>query len=1073
MVSLRIRLLGQFAITHATEAIVAIPHARLQELLAYLLLHRTAPISRQQLAFIFWPDSTEEQARTNLRNLWHRLRRTLPDADRFLAADELTMQWRGDPSCWLDVAAFEDHLKQAGAAAGSDDELRRLEQAVALYAGELLPGCYSDWLLAERDRLAQMYGQALEQLAALYEERRDYRQAIGHAQTLLRHDPLHEPVYAQLMRLQALNDDRAAALHTYHTCVTVLRRELDVEPGPATRELYERLLNVMPQPAAPAQTEAAIPLVGREAEWAQLQQAWRAAGGRARLALISGEAGIGKTRLAEALAEWVGRQGIPALTARCYAAGGDLAFAPVVTWLRGHPLAPLADPWLRELARLLPEIGTERSGLPPPEPLTEMWQRLRLFEALRHAVLAGHTALLLFLDDLQWCDRDTLDWLHYLLTARPDPRARMQLLVVATLRSEESEAGSALAGWLAAWRAELARAGQLTEIELGPLSQDASLALADRVAGRPFDRALGPLLYEGTEGHPLFIVEMVRAGITQNAPAPARHAAVMMEAPAALPARVRQVLEARLAQLSSPARGVIELAAVVGRAFTYGVLAHATDLSEDLLVGSLDECWRKRIIREQGDDAYDFSHDKLREAAYAGLSRTRRRWLHGRVAQALEWIHTADLERGAGVIAAHFEAAGQPAPAIAHYGRAAALTRRIYAHDDALTALERAIGLLAALPDEVARCGLAAHLEEERGDLRELLTQHSLARDAYAAALACAPEADRITRARLHRKIGKTLENEQAGYARVLTQYEAAEALLGTPDRDDAGADWWEEWCQIQLEYMTLLYWSRQPDAMAERIGRVRPFIERRGTPAQHAELLRSLNRQLNLSNRFSKSDTALVYARAALEALPPSVSPELRASHQSQFGFNMVWHGDPAQAAAELQVAFDMAEQIGDLSLQALCLAHLTVAHRRQGRVAEVERSARRGLAVAEAAGMLDYIGANRAGLAWVAWQGGDLAKADQLAQTAIEAWRLFGWPYMHYWQALWPLIGVALAQDRPADAISHARQFHAPNQLALPQAIEEPLAAALVAWDAGQPDEARHLLHRALDLAQQMNFS
>ena len=106
----------------------------------------------------------------------------------------------------------------------------------------------------------------------------------------------------------------------------------------------------------------------------------------------------------------------------------------------------------------------------------------------------------------------------------------------------------------------------------------------------------------------------------------------------------------------------------------------------------------------------------------------------------------------------------------------------------------------------------------------------------------------------------------------------------------------------------------------------------------------------------------------------------------------------------------------------------------------------------------MLDYIGANRAGLAWVAWQGGDLAKADQLAQAAIEAWRLFGWPYMHYWQALWPLIGVALAQDRPADAISHARQFHAPNQLALPQAVEEPLAAALAAWDAGQPDEARN---------------
>jgi hypothetical protein len=518
---------------------------------------------------------------------------------------------------------------------------------------------------------------------------------------------------------------------------------------------------------------------------------------------------------------------------------------------------------------------------------------------------------------------------------------------------------------------------------------------------------------------------------------------------------------------------VIELAAVVGRAFTYGVLAHATDLSEDVLVAALDECWRKRIIREQGEDAYDFSHDKLREAAYAGLSRTRRRWLHGRVAQALEHVYAADLERAASAIAGHFEAAGQPAQAIAYYDRAAALARRVYANDDALTALERAIGLLAALPDEVARCGLAAHLEEERGDLREPLTQHGLARDAYTAALACAPEADRITRARLHRKIGKALEDEQAPYEHVCTQYEAAEALLGTPDRDDAGADWWKEWCQIQLESVTLLYWFRRPDEMAERIGRVRPFIERHGTPAQHAELLRCLHRQLNLSNRFSKSDTALVYARAALEALPQSVSPELRASHQLQFGFNLLWHGDPAQAAAELQVALDMAEQIGDLLLQVCCLGHLTMAYRRQGRVAEVERSARRGLAVAEAAGMLDYIGAHRANLAWVAWQGGDLAKADQLARAAIEGWRLFGWPYMHYWQALWPQIGVALAQDRPADAVSHARQFHTPNQLALPQAIEEPLAAALAAWDAGQPDEARQLLQRALDLAQQMNFS
>ena len=546
-------------------------------------------------------------------------------------------------------------------------------------------------------------------------------------------------------------------------------------------------------------------------------------------------------------------------------------------------------------------------------------------------MLTGHSALLLVLDDLQWYDRDTLDWLHYLLHPREAMDARGQLLVVATVRREEGMMA------LDSWVAGLSRAGNFTEIELGPLSQDATLTLADRIAGRPLDRALGPLLYQGTEGHPLFIVEMVRAGFGQARPTTANHAAAMTASPAALPTKVRQVIEARLAQLSAPAHSTVELAAVIGRAFTFSVLAAASDLGEDVLVGCLDECWRKRIIREQEDDAYDFSHDKLRETAVAGLSRTRRRWLHGQVAQALERVQVADPERVAGVIAAHYEAARLPAQAISYYDRAAAVARRIYAHGDALAALERAVSLLDALPDPTARCGLAAHLQEDLGDLRELLTQHGPARDAYAAALACASDTDRIASARLHRKIGKTLENQRAAYAQVAAQYETAAALLGAPGQDDADAAWWAEWCQVQIEHLILLYWWRRPGEMAERIAHVRPLVESRGTPAQRAALFGNLNRQLNQSNRFAPSDTALGYARAALGALPPPASPELRAPYQFALGFNFLWHGDLAEAEAELRTALDMTEQIGDVSLQARCLAYLTMTYRRQGRPAKV----------------------------------------------------------------------------------------------------------------------------------------
>ena len=420
--------------------------------------------------------------------------------------------------------------------------------------------------------------------------------------------------------------------------------------------------------------------MGRDAEWALLQRAWRDAANGPRLALISGEAGIGKTRLAEALVEWVSRQGIPAPAAHCFATEGELAYAPIVAWLHGQPRPQLADHRLRELARLLPEILVENPDLPPPEPLTEPWQRLHLFEALAHGLLTGRSALLLFLDDLQWCDRDTLDWLHYLLQAREALGMRVQLLVVVTVRLEDAEDRKALDSW----KAGLSRTGNLTEIDLGPLSLEATLALADRIAGRPFDRAFGQLLFQGTEGHPLFIVEMVRAGFGAGHAAAANHAAAVNETTAALPAKVHQVLKARLAQLSPPARGVIELAAVIGRAFTYGVLAGASDLGEDVLVNCLDECWRRRIIREQGDDTYDFTHDKLRETAYAGLSRTRRRWLHSRVAQALEMLYAGDVDMPIGQIAAHYEQADRPKPAIGYYRQAAAAAQRIYANAEAM-----------------------------------------------------------------------------------------------------------------------------------------------------------------------------------------------------------------------------------------------------------------------------------------------------------------------------------------------------------------------------------------------------
>lgn len=245
MPSLHVHLLGTFRLVYGDEPLTNITAPRQRSLLTYLLLNREAPQSRRHIAFTFWPESTESQARTNLRKLLYALRNELADADRFLQADRSTVQWNPEAPFTLDVAAFEARLDRAARAkeAGDHAAVRAaLAEAVDGYGGDLLLGTYEEWLLAERERLRQAYRDALEALTRLCEEQRDDDAAITYAQHLLQHDPLREATYRRLMRLHARNGEPTSALRIYHECKKVLERELGVEPSPPTRRIYERLV---------------------------------------------------------------------------------------------------------------------------------------------------------------------------------------------------------------------------------------------------------------------------------------------------------------------------------------------------------------------------------------------------------------------------------------------------------------------------------------------------------------------------------------------------------------------------------------------------------------------------------------------------------------------------------------------------------------------------------------------------------------------------------------------------------------------------------------------------------------
>ena len=1083
--TLHIHLLGDFLLVSGDSPVTTVNVPRLQSLLAYLVLHRTAPQARSHLAFLLWPDSTDAQAHVNLRKVLHQLRQALPSTDHFLHADRQSLHWqpsRLDASWTLDVLDFEQAMAQVEQAEQAQDTIairQAFEKAVDLYRGDLLPSSYDEWILPERDRLRQLFFQAAERLIELLEQERAYDTAIKVAQGLLRHDPLHEATYRHLMRFYALRGDRAAALRIYHTCATTLERELGVEPSEATRRLYESLMQMNasapPKAVSPASRGTEAPLVGRTLEWGHLQAAWRrAVDGHPHMLILSGEAGIGKTRLAEEMVAWVSRQGMATASAYCYAAEGRLAYAPVAAWLRAETtqtgLATLADVWLTEVARLRPDLFTKRPGLPRPAPMTEGWQRQHLFEALARALLSARQPLLLLLDDLQWCDNETLEWVQYLLRFKP----RVRLLLIGTVRSEETLPGHPLVSFLSM----LQRDGLVTEIALGPLNTTETASLAEHIAGRQLDPDQTSGLYHETEGNPLFVVEMVRARTLEEHTGKQRaekKPLPLLTLPAStLPPTVQTILATRLAHLSPLAREVASVAAVIGREFPFTVLARASTEDEDALVRGLDELWQRRIVREQGGDAYDFSHDKLREQAYTALSTAHRRLLHRRVAESLAEVYATDLDSVSRQIAAHYERAGLPEQAIPYYQRAGEVASRIYANAEAVTAFQQAITLLEARPRghvlQEQQWQEAVLLYEDMGDVFEMTGQFQEARQADQRAMTYVPAQEYIWQARLHRKTARTWQFASANptdtfHINARQAFQEAERILEQASIKSS-TEWLQEWIQLQLDQLLPLRGS--VDEMTAVIEKAQPIVEQYGTAEQRGQfLLAVVARDVN-RDRYVVSEKTLSNSRNALAAIQQTGNKGQIGFAHFALGNCLLWPGHLDEAEEQLYAAMSVGEQLGVVTLLVRCLTFLPFIFRRRGQVEQVRSIITRALAVSEARNISIITGHH----AWVAWRDGNMVEAEAYGRASLEDRQHQQRVNAFQWVGLWPLIGVVLAQGKITEAMNYVRMLLDPTQQPPPAKLSALLEAALQAWDAGQQEEACSLLQQAVPLAREMGY-
>lgn len=707
--TLRIYLLGTPSVEWAGQSF-SIFRRQARALLYHLAAH-LEPIPRDSLCYLFWPDTPDATAHRNLTRLLTHLRRELPVPELLLTSrDEIKLD---NQRVWSDVSIFE----RLCAAREPYRRVEALHQAVELYRGPFLAGFslsdapeFETWTVTKRQSCERLL---LEALATLIEDQTAkgaYAAAIGFAQRYLATDDLAEEVHRHLIELYAAAGDRRAALRQFEQCVEVLEQELGVDPLPETRTVYEAALAGRLQPIAVPVPEPVwatlpgldLPLVGRDEALRRLEEAYlRAQTCQGGIVLVSGEAGIGKSRLVQHFARCLpGPASV--LSGGSYPEAQTMPYQPLVEALRAQlnlqpPTWTVQPIWLAEATRLLPELHTLYPDLPPTPEAEPDEARARLFEALSQLILGlaeGTSPLLLILDDLHWADGHTLDWLAYVGRRLRDSR----LLVVGTYRSEEAGAVSQL-------RHSLTRLGIVSEIELPALDVAAVLQLLGHldvnVSG---EAAVAGWLRQITGGNPFFLIETLRALVEGGQPLDSQHLAGLDDLP--LSDAAREAIEMRLERLSSKGRQVLEAGAILGQTFGFDLLYQTAGRSDMETMDGLDELVGRQLLLE-GAGRYQFHHDLMRTAVDRALSHGRRRLLHRRAGGALEKLRpdvVAALTRSFEQRKAHLRAARYP-----EAGRTVEIAVRLAHHFSQAGVSEKAIDYLLLAGDRTR--GLYANRE--------------------------------------------------------------------------------------------------------------------------------------------------------------------------------------------------------------------------------------------------------------------------------------------------------------------------------------------------------------------------
>jgi DNA-binding SARP family transcriptional activator len=583
-----------------------------------------------------------------------------------------------------------------------------LQSAASFQRGDFLAGFslgdapeFDNWVAIQREVWHRRLGLILDRLSEIQFAHGEFAGASEITSQWIALDRLNEIAYRRKMRAHFAAGERGQALETYHTCRATLEAELDIEPEPDTVALGERIrsqptpTHYHERPSAPRSNHLNTSVAflgslftGRFLEHQSLESSYkRAATGHPQFVVLSGEAGIGKTRLASKFLAWASMQGAELLQGSAYESGSHLPFHPLVEAFRLrfehknelHDL--LGDVWLSPLIRFLPELSEHYPDLPPPALAEthpeENVSQAQFYESLMQYTLAlsKQAPLVMFVDDLQWTDSATLDLLQHAIRRWQDQAARVLLLV--NLRSEAlysviqpKQIGSPLD--LNEWLSRVSRELTPVNIELEPLEEQETVEMVLSILSPP-EAAFAQWLYGETRGQPFYLMETLKDLIERGVLRPKRKAegewSFALDSEHDLGQAVRvsstvhSVICSRLNRLSPNAFSLLAAGAVLEQQITFKHLCAVSNVPEDLALPALDELISARLLLESEQtrvaSAYTFTNDMLRDVVYTEAGDARRRLFHQRALEVLE-------------------AAGNSAAVLSHHALAAGLDQDVF-----------------------------------------------------------------------------------------------------------------------------------------------------------------------------------------------------------------------------------------------------------------------------------------------------------------------------------------------------------------------------------------------------------